>query len=457
MDEKLIPAHVLFARWFIRIRWFAIGIIAIATFMFYRFFNIPIQEIPLYFLSVTLLSLNWIHSYSLKWIGMKESGKALVWIKRQIQFQIITDLIILTLIIHFSGGIENPIIIFYFFHMIIASSIFSTFASYLYASIALILLASLAFLECYEVIPHYTLGGLAYHDLYQNKFYIYGGGAVYVSTSILLVSLIHLIITKSIRIEETYVKTNLELEKKDKLQNEYVIRVTHDIKGHLAAIVSCLGVLKNSKIGSLNETQEEFINRAYERTELLVNFVKELLNLTRKRQRQDVEFEDFSIESLINKLVSSFQILAKEKSIEFNVLIDPSVKRIIGNPSAIEELYSNLLMNAVKYTPVNGHIELIVRNRLEYLMTEVSDTGIGILKDDIPKIFEEFYRGSNVTKDTKSGTGLGLSISKQIVENHHGRIWVSSEPGIWTRFSFILPKNPNIPIWEKSGKKTLIP
>jgi len=454
MDEKLIPAHVLFAKWFIRIRWFVAVILIFSTFIFKTFFKISIQDIPVYVLSLVLLALNGLHRYTLKRIVAKEGGKVITRIKWEIHFQIITDLIILAMILHFSGGIENPVVIFFFFHMIIASSIFSTLESYLHTAFALILVALVAFLECYGLIPHYHLEGFANIGLYQNKLYLYGGGLIYTSASIFLVSLMHMIISRSLKIEETYVKTNLELKKKDELQHKYVYQVTHDIKGHLAAIISCLAVIRNKKIGTLNDTQEEFVNRAYDRTELLVSFVKDLLNLTRKRLKQDVEYESFPLTELIQKVVSSAQIFTKEKTIEFNVFIDKSIQNIIGNPFTIEELYTNLLMNAIKYTPDKGRIELIVRNRPDHILTEISDTGIGIPKEEIPRVFDEFYRGSNVPKDHKTGSGLGLSIVKQIVENHHGRIWVSSELGIWTKFSFILPKNPNLQALENESRIT---
>jgi len=330
--------------------------------------------------------------------------------------------------------------------MIISSSIFSARASYTHTFVALTLLVMLAFAEYNFLIPHYSLGAISYQDLYLNKFYIFGGGLVYAVTSILLVSLTHMIVVKSVKVEEAYVRTNLELKNKDKVQNDYVLRVTHDIKGHLAAIYSCLGVLRNNKIGELNDKQAEFVGRAYERTDLLVGFVRDLLNLTRKRQRQDEDFEEFSYRSLLDKMVASILPHSSEKSIEFNVVIDESVGNIIANPYAIEELYSNLLLNAVKYTPVNGQMELIVRNRPDYYITEISDSGIGIPKEELMKVFDEFFRGSNVPKEFRSGSGLGLSIAKQIVENHKGRIWVNSEPGVWTRFSFILPKNPAVPV-----------
>jgi len=251
-----------------------------------------------------------------------------------------------------------------------------------------------------------------------------------------------MIINRSIKSEETYVRTNIELQNKDKLKNEYVLRVTHDIKGHVAAVMSCLEVVRSKITGSLNEVQEEFINRAYDRAEFLSEFIRDLLNLTKKRLQRNVEFEDFNLAELINRVVAPVQILISDKGINFNIYVDSSVGIIRGNPYAIEELYSNLLLNSVKYTPGGGHIELTIRRRMNYIISEISDSGIGIPKDEIPKIFDEFYRASNVQRDVKSGTGLGLSIVKEIVDRHKGKIKVESEEGVWTKFTVMLPVNP---------------
>jgi len=253
-----------------------------------------------------------------------------------------------------------------------------------------------------------------------------------------------MIIYRSIKSEETYARTNLELESKDKLKNEYVLRVTHDIKGHVASILSCIEVIRSKIAGPLNEVQEEFANRAFERTELLSGFVKNLLNLTKKRLLHDNEFEKFPLREVIDKVLIPIQALAKDKMIEFTVDVDPVVHMMEGNPFMIEELYSNLLFNAVKYTPSKGHVSLIIKDRGDHLESVVSDSGIGIPNEELPKIFDEFYRASNVTKAVKAGSGLGLSIVKQIIDIHRGRIWVNSELGIWTKFTFLLPKDPSI-------------
>jgi signal transduction histidine kinase len=444
MEEKLVPAHILFAKWFIRIRWIAILILIVSTYIVKHILDISIQEVPIYILSAILFLLNVIHTLILRRITREGSSRVIQRIKQDIHFQIITDLIILTFILHFSGGIENPLILFYFFHLIIASSIFSTLQSYLYVAFAILLVAFLALLECFSLVPHYPLEGFISHDLYKNVFYVFGTGFIFACTSVLVVSLSHMIIFRSIKSEEAYVKTNIELENKDKVKNEYVLRVTHDIKGHVAAILSCIEVIRSMETGPLNEVQEEFTRRAFERTELLSGFVKNLLNLTKKRLKHDSEFEEFMLNDLISKVVDSVKELAKDKSIDFNIYVDKSIQTIIANPFAIEELYSNLLLNAIKYTSPQGHISLSVKSRQNNIITEISDSGIGIPEEDLPNVFDEFYQGANVPRDIKTGSGLGLSIVKQIVENHKGKIWVSSELDVWTKFTFILPKNPSI-------------
>ena len=203
MEKKLIPAHIHFVKWFIRIRWFAVFILIISNYIVKHLFNISIQEIPVYILSMILFALNVLHTIILRRITKKESSKTILIIKQEIHFQILTDIIILTLILHYSGGIENPLILFYFFHLIIASSIFSTLKSYLYVAFTILLVALLATFECYSFIPHYNMEGFVNHELYKNTLFVFGTGFVFTCTSILVVSLSHMIISRSMKSKET--------------------------------------------------------------------------------------------------------------------------------------------------------------------------------------------------------------------------------------------------------------
>ena len=101
---------------------------------------------------------------------------------------------------------------------------------------------------------------------------------------------------------------------------------------------------------------------------------------------------------------------------------------------------TNLLLNAIKYTPANGTVEINVKKNSDGLLVEIIDTGIGIPKKEVHRVFDEFYRATNAKKVEKDGTGLGLSIVKQIVERHSGKIWVDSYDGAGAKFSFTLPK-----------------
>ena len=440
MVFRLKPAHVTFARWFIRIRWIAVGMLIFATFITKNVFGVSVQDTQIYILSGLLLMTNVFHVVMINRIVKSAGIHVVKLVKRELHVQITLDLFILTCILHFSGGIENPLIIFFFIHMVIASSIFSKFKTYIHTVSAIILLVALGWSEYKEIIPHYPLDGFIEHSFYQNKEIILGAGSFFIFTAILIVRLTQMVISRALKVEDAYVQTNIQLVKKDVLQSKYVLRVTHNIKGHLAAIMSNLRVVQANMVGDLNTKQQELVDRSYNRSELLENFVTELLSLHRKRLKQEPEFEEVSLVDITSKLISMTNTLAKEKGQIFTYHIDKTIPSFNGNPLTLNELFGNLLTNAVKYTPSGGDIRMTITNIDKYILSEISDTGVGIPEDEITKVFNEFYRASNVEKGVKSGSGLGLSIVKQIVENHNGKMQVESQVGKGTKFLITLPK-----------------
>jgi signal transduction histidine kinase len=455
MNGKLLPKHYGFAILFVKLRWIAIILLFISAYFVKNIMDIDIRENPIYVLSLILFVINFSYLLHLKTIIKDDPSKIQPKIRFNINAQVTVDLILLTLILHFSGGIENPFIIYYIFHMIIASAILTPKESYVQTGVALLLIGIMAFLECFNVVPHYPLKGFVTHDLYKNSFYLFGTGFVFVTTSFMVVGLVNSLVSRSRKIETAYLNTNAELQQKDKLKNEYVLHLTHDMKGHLAAIISCLSVVKNKTLGPVNEKQEEFITMAYDRTNLLTDFIKDLLNLTKRRIEKSTEIERFSVDELVTKVINALKVNAGDKSILLHVEMDDNISLIEGNAFSIEEVFSNLLLNAIKYTPENGHIWLTGKNRFDQVIFEITDDGIGIPENDIPRVFDEFFRASNVKKDSKSGTGLGLSIVKQIISDHHGRIWVESKLGKGTKFTFRLPKNQPVSINPLSDIETL--
>jgi len=180
-----------------------------------------------------------------------------------------------------------------------------------------------------------------------------------------------------------------------------------------------LSIITDNILGPLNEKQTEFINNAFSRTLKLTNFVKQLLKLSQARLNDKLIFEDFSIKEIINNCISDVSKELEKKSLILNFKIDENVITIKGNPSSFEEMFSILLNNAIKYTQDNGIIDIVVKDSPDDILIEISDTGVGIPEDDLPNIFNEFFRATNVKN--YDGTGLGLALAKHIIERYGRR------------------------------------
>ena len=246
--------------------------------------------------------------------------------------------------------------------------------------------------------------------------------------------------------EKALREANVKLKEKDRIKDEYVSRVTHDIKGHLATIKSWLYVASNQPSDTSNDKQSEFLGRAMDRTVQLTGFVRELLNLTQMRLSGRMQMEAFSLPDSISKALASVANRASEKSIAVTSSVDPSLDQIIGNEFSINEVITNLLFNAIKYTPENKTVHLEAGSYDDHVRIDISDTGIGIPADELANVFDEFFRATNARESEKDGTGLGLSIVKQIVERHAGKISVESRQDQGTKFTVTLPKDSSTPI-----------
>lgn len=428
------------AYWLVKVRWIAIAGTCFVIFIAGNVLRISVQSIPLYCATAMLIPENVISLLLLKRLLKTRSPEVFSSIRQIIHFQICFDLIILTILLHYSGGIENPFIVYFVFHMAVASILLPVREGYLQATFAVSLIIFLALLEYKGIVPHYCLDGFVTSGAHSNGLYVFGTIAILTSTLYLVVYLTSDISTQLRKQEEAYRQANIQLKQKDRIKDEYVFRVTHDIKGHLAAIQSCLDVIANKRTGSLNEQQADFINRAYRRTMAVANFVKTLLRLTQMRLSNELEMEPFSLKDRISSVLASVETKAQAKSTVLSCNIEPSVDKVFGNQFSIEEVITNLLINAIKYTPPNGAIDINAKENGDYVFVEITDTGIGVPKEELPKVFDEFYRATNAKKIEKDGTGLGLSIAKQIVERHNGTIWIESQEGVGTKFGFTLPK-----------------
>lgn len=430
------------AFWLIHLRWVAIAGLCMTTLIADKVLSVGLYASPIYVTAGCMALYNMIMGSLLKRARKNHhhDGMPPLTIRKIINFQMSADLLILTLLFHFSGGIENPFVIYYVFHMIIASILLSVWESYLQATFASFLLFLLVLLEYRGIIPHHCIEKFVVVDQHNYAPYAFGRVAVVSSALYLLVFMASSISTRLRGQEQGYWQANQLLEQKDRIKDEYVERVTHDIKGHLAAIKSSLDVVAKGFTGPLEPKQQEFIDRAVDRTGVLAAFVRQLLKLTQMRLSNNVHFEQFPLDVVLKNAVEAARVRAADKQILLESRTEGQFFGVTGDRLSVEETITNLVLNAIKYTPEDGHVKVSAVENCEHIIVSIEDDGIGIPEEEQPKIFDEFYRASNARAQERDGTGLGLSIAKQIVERHGGRIWADSQLGKGTTVEFTLLK-----------------
>jgi two-component system, OmpR family, phosphate regulon sensor histidine kinase PhoR len=227
------------------------------------------------------------------------------------------------------------------------------------------------------------------------------------------------------------------LKKLDKLKSEFVNTVSHDLRSPLTAILGYVDLIERA--GPVTDLQRDFIQRVQVSVHNITHLVDELVNLGKIEAGFDTHKENLRLDQIIRFSADSFKKTLGEKGHHLQVQLPEDFPSLFGNPVELRQAVDQLLDNAIKYTPSGGN--LLLQGELEesQVILQVKDNGIGIPMQDLPYIFDKFYRASNVTNDVP-GTGLGLAIVKSIVENHEGRIWVESKPGEGTTVTVVLPR-----------------
>ncbi|HHY37475.1 MAG TPA: cell wall metabolism sensor histidine kinase WalK [Clostridia bacterium] len=237
-----------------------------------------------------------------------------------------------------------------------------------------------------------------------------------------------------------------EEEHLESLRKEFVANVSHELRTPLAAIKSYVETLID---GALEDetVSRQFLEVVNQETDRMVRLVNNLLDLSRLEyeapnwEKRPVNLNDI-VHSSVQKIYPA--AAAKQQTLEFSSLPPDARATVLVDRDRIEQVLLNLLSNAINYTPDGGRIVIRTHQCEGEVITEVEDTGIGIPEEDIPRIFERFYRVDKARSRQLGGTGLGLAIAKEIVEAHGGRIWIESAEGKGTKVSFTLPEvEPN--------------
>jgi signal transduction histidine kinase len=230
------------------------------------------------------------------------------------------------------------------------------------------------------------------------------------------------------------------LQEESKRLLRFLAIAAHDLKAPLTAIQSYFEVLLGGVVGELTPRQRQIIEQSREKIKGLLDLIIGLLDISHLELRQIVqERVEVALTTVLKRPLQDARGAARQKGLKLRAEIPKGLPPVFASPERLQQVLSNLLNNATTFTPEGGEIILKVSPKEKELQVEVSDTGIGIPAEDLPQIFDDFYRGSNV--DTP-GTGLGLAIARRIVEAHGGRIWVESpcpETGKGSKFTFTIP------------------
>ncbi|MCG8566810.1 MAG: response regulator [Desulfobacterales bacterium] len=231
-------------------------------------------------------------------------------------------------------------------------------------------------------------------------------------------------------------------KKVEAMKSEFVSMVAHEIKSPLNSILMQLKVVLDGLAGELTPKQQEILSRSSDKLTSLTELATELLDLSKIESGLiNQERETLDLGELINAQVGFYRNQADAKSIHLNALPSPQGIAIMANRTNMEEVLSNLISNAIRYTPNNGSIDVWAEEENGNALVHVRDTGLGIPESEMDHIFDRFFRVKNEKTRFINGTGLGLTIVKKIVAAHHGRIHVESRLDKGSCFTVTLPKS----------------
>lgn len=251
-------------------------------------------------------------------------------------------------------------------------------------------------------------------------------------------------------LEESYDK----LKDLDRTKMEFFTLISHELRNPLAVIKGFTELLYDGTLGPVNDKQKDKLEKIRESVDKLADMIGKMSDISSFESRQyPVSKVPTSIYDMVNELMDTMGFLFKNKHITVKVDIPMSLPMVEIDPKRMEQVLLNLLNNALKYTPEGGQVTITAMDRNVHILVSVHDTGIGIPKKDLDKIFSGFYHSGYKLSYEYKGPGLGLAISRKIIESHGGRIWAESEVGKGSTFYFTIPRHRET--MESSGTEAV--
>lgn len=233
-----------------------------------------------------------------------------------------------------------------------------------------------------------------------------------------------------------------KLQREKKIMEEnFITMVSHQLRSPLVAIQQYIEVICSGMVGKVEERQKEMLLKAQKRSEDLLKLINDWLSIARMDGSQLTDkLKPTSLEIILSKIVDFLHPISEEKNISLKLISPSRSDMVLGDDKSLEEVFSNLINNAIKFNKPNGSVTISIKENKDSIRVDVEDTGIGISPEHLPYIFDQFYQIDRSKRMGDKGSGLGLSIAKKIVRAHGGSIQVLSELGKGSVFTVVLPK-----------------
>jgi PAS domain S-box-containing protein len=226
----------------------------------------------------------------------------------------------------------------------------------------------------------------------------------------------------------------------DRAKTEFVSTVSHELRTPMTSIKGYADLMLLGAAGPMNDDQRRFLGIIKANVDRLSVLVNDLLDISRlEGGRVELDIKPLSLEGLVDQVANTLRAKIADKGLTLSLHVPPDIPLVMGDRDRVIQILTNLVSNAYQYTPAGGSIDVRALCAAGRVQVDVADTGIGIAPEDQPKVFDRFFRADDPKVQEFSGTGLGLAIVKSLVEMQHGRIWLDSEVGKGSTFSFSLP------------------
>lgn len=445
LREKTIVGRV---EWLIRLRWLAVVGLLVTLLTVERI--LPVRFTPIA-MRVMVAAVGLIACYNLllrwrltsirRW-ALEDPERAIRTARKLTIIQIVADLICLTVILNYAGGLINPLRIFMVFHVAIAGIMLTRKEAFSIATLASLLLIIMSVAGAVHPSICSQLEGFPLDQrLTGDWFYILSICAAMTFTFFLIAYFASDI---SIQLQEAYKSlagANKALQERDAAKSRFTRVLTHQLRSPLAAIISLIQAFGQSKHRQISDKQQEPLRRIHHRCHAMMDMVDDLLRLTKIQEGLNLNKVDKPIEvtEVISETLKLYEAQIREKGLGRQVQLAPKQVFMFASERDISDLISNLVSNAIKYTEPPGKISITGKMENDNYLLQVQDTGMGIPEPDQAHVFEEFFRADNARKAEANSSGLGLNIVRAIVTQLGGKISFQSKENEGTTFFLTLP------------------